>query len=103
MIATPSDRLPLFLAADSQKLFSSPQRAYVTFFVKCDKLELAFWLLCSMHAAIQVPPDGVVGSPICRCHSFAACTVDVTVFFIRQTVSALTSGLSRHSAQPTPC
>jgi len=72
------------------------------FFVKRDKLELAFWLLCSVHAVIQVPPDGVVGSRICRCHSFAACTVDVTVCFGRQTVSALTSGLSRYSTQPTP-
>jgi hypothetical protein len=35
----------LFLAADSWKLFSSPQRAHVTFFVKRDKLELAFWLV----------------------------------------------------------
>ena len=63
----------------------------------------AFWLLCSVHAIIQVPPDGVVGSRNCCCHSFAACTVDVTVCFIRQTVNALTSGLSRYSAQPTPC
>ena len=39
-----------------------PQHAYVTLYVKRDKLELAFWLLCSMHAVIQVPPDGVVGS-----------------------------------------
>jgi len=39
-----------------------------------------------------------------RCyHSFAACTVELTVRFIRQTVSALTSGLSCCSAQPTPC
>jgi len=50
----------LFLAAYSEKLFSSPQRAHVTFFVKRDKLELACWLLCSGHAVIQVPPDGVV-------------------------------------------
>jgi len=81
------------LAADSWKLFSSPQRAHVTFFVKRDKLELAFWLLCSVHAVIQVPPDGVVGSSNCRCHSFAACTVDVTLCFGHQTVSAFTSGL----------
>ena len=60
------------LAADSQKLFSSPQRAHVTFFVKRDKLELAFWLLCSGHAVIQVLPDGVVGSCNCCRHSFAA-------------------------------
>jgi len=32
---------------------------------KRDKLELAFWLLCSVHAVIQVPPDGVVGSRNC--------------------------------------
>jgi len=54
-----------------------------------------------VHAVIQVPPDGVVGSRDCRCHSFAACTVDVTVCFSRQTVSVLTSGRSRYSAQPT--
>jgi len=50
-----------------------------------------------------VPPDGVVGSRNCCCNSSAACTVDVTVCFSCQTVSALTSGLSRFSAQPTPC
>jgi len=59
--------------------------------------------LCSVHAVIQVPPDGVVGSRNYCCHSFAACTVDVTVCFICQTVSALTSGLSRYFAQLTPC
>jgi len=52
----------LFLATDSWKLFSSLQRAHVTFFVKRDKLELAFWLLCSVHAVTQVPPIWVVGS-----------------------------------------
>ena len=92
----------LFLAADSQKLFSSPQRAHVIFFVKRQKFVLALWLLCSVHAVIQVPPDGVVGSRNCHCHSFAACTVDMTVCFGCQTVSALTSGLWRYSAQPTP-
>ena len=56
-----------------------------------------------MHAVIQVPPDGVVGSRDCCSHSFAACTVDVTVCFSRQTVSALTSGLLHYSAQPTSC
>ena len=45
----------IFLAADSWELFSSPQRAHVTFFVKRDKRELALWLLCSVHAVIQVP------------------------------------------------
>jgi len=93
----------IFLDADSEKPFSSPQRAHVTFFVKHDNLELTLWLLCSVHAVIQVPPDGVVGSCNYRCHPFAACTVDVTVCFSRQTVSALTLGLSRYSAQPTPC
>jgi len=34
----------IFLAADFSKLFSSPQRAHVAFFVKRVKLELAFWL-----------------------------------------------------------
>jgi len=43
------------------------------------------------------------GGRNCRCYSFAACTDDVTVCFNCQTVSALTSGLSRYSAQPTPC
>jgi len=93
----------IFLLADLQKLFSSPQHAHVTFFVKRDKLELAFWLLCSVHAVIQVPPNGVVGSRNCRFHPFAACTVDVIVCFSRQTVSAFASGLSIYSAQPTPC
>jgi len=45
----------LFPAADWWKIFSSPRRAHVTFFVKRDKLELAFVLLCSMHAVMQVP------------------------------------------------
>ena len=59
------------------KLFLSPQHAYVTFFVKRDKLELALWLLsqCSVPAVIQVPPDAVVGNRNCCCHSFTACTV----------------------------
>jgi len=56
-----------------------------------------------MHAVIQVPPDGVVGSHNCRCHLFAACIVDVTVCFSSQTVSALTSGLLRYSAHPADC
>jgi len=48
-----------------------------------------------MYTVIQLPPDRVVGSRSCCCHSFAACTV-----------SALTSGLSRYSAQtktPADC
>jgi len=49
----------IFLAVDSEKLFASPQRAHFNFFVKHDKLELAFWLVCSMHVVIQVPQDGV--------------------------------------------
>jgi len=93
---------PIFLAAGSYKPFSSPQRAHVTSFVKRDKLELAFWLLCSMHAVIQVPLDWVVGSHNCRCHPFAACIVDVNLCFNWQTVSALTSGFSHYFAQPTP-
>jgi len=52
----------IFLAAVSSKLFSSPQHAHITFFVQHDKLELAFWLLCSLHAVIQLPADGVGGS-----------------------------------------
>ena len=63
---------------------------------------LFFWIFCSMHADKQVPPDGVVGSRNCRCHLFAACTVDVTVCSICQTVSVLISGLSRYPAQLTP-
>jgi len=50
-------------------------------------LGLLFGLLCSVHAVIQMPADGVVGSHKCRCHSFTACTVDVTVCFSRQTVT----------------
>ena len=67
-----------------------------------DKLELAFWPLCSVHAVIQVPPDGVVGSRNCCCYSFAAYTVDVTVCFIRQTVSALISMLLTPLTEVTP-
>ena len=93
----------IFLAADSQHLFSSPQRAHVTLFVKHDKLELAIWLLCIIHAVLQVPLDGVVGRYNICCHFFAASTVDVTVCFSRQTVNALTSGLLRYSAHPPPC
>jgi len=37
--------VPGLLATDSQKLFSSPQRAHGTVFVKRDKPELAFWLV----------------------------------------------------------
>jgi len=47
--------------------------------------------LCSVHAIIQVLSDGVVDRSNCRCHSFAACTVDVTVCFILQTVRAVLS------------
>ena len=47
--------------------------------------------------------DGVVSSRNCYCYPFATCTDDVTVCFGSQTVSALTSGLSRYFAQPTPC
>jgi len=85
-----------------QQYFSSPQRAHVTFFVKRDTLELVLWLFCSMHAVIQVPPDGVVGSRNYCCHSSAACALDLTVCFNRQTVSALTWGMSHYPAQPTP-
>jgi hypothetical protein len=75
--------------------FSSAERAHVSFSAKHEKLELAFWLLCSMHA----PLDVVEGSCNCRCHPFAARSDDVIMRFSRQTVSALTSpGLSRYSA-----
>ena len=53
------------------------------FIVKCDRLELTFWFLCSMHDVIQVHPDGVLGSRNCRCHPFASCTIDITVCFVR--------------------
>jgi len=91
-----------------KKLFSSPQCAHVTFFVTRDRLELAFWLLCSVLAVIQVPLDGVVGSRNCHCHFFAAaCNVSIMwpwcVRFSTPDVSAVTSGLSQYSAQPTPC
>jgi len=39
-----------------------PQRAQATLFVKIDKLDLAFWFLCSTPAVIQVPPGGVVAT-----------------------------------------
>ena len=45
----------IFLVADAKELFSSPPRALVTFFVQRDKLELTFWLSCSMHDVIKVP------------------------------------------------
>ena len=61
-----------------------------------------FLAFVNVHAVIQVPPDGVVGSRRCRCHPFAVCTVDVTECFSRQTVSALTSGLLCSSAKLTP-
>jgi len=70
--------------------------SYVILFVKRDKLEPAFWLLCIMHAVIQVPPDGVVGNCDCRCHPFAACTLDVTVRFSRQSVSRALSKLTAY-------
>ena len=37
-----------------------------------------------MHAVIQVPPDGVVGSRNCCCHSFTACvaTTQAEVIFM---------------------
>ena len=58
-------------------------------------LELAFWLLCSAHAVIQVSPDGVVGSRNCCCHSCATCTVDVTVCFTSARPSVLLPRASR--------
>ena len=45
-----------------------------------------------MHAVIHVPLDGVVGSRNCCCNPFAACTIDVTICFIRQTVNVLNLG-----------
>jgi len=71
--------------------------------IKAIFTQLAFWLLCGMHAVIQDLPDGVGSSRNRRYHVFAALAVDVTVFFNRETGSALTSGFSRSPAQPTPC
>ena len=81
------------------------QRAHVTFFVKRDKFELAFWLLCSVHAVIQEHPDGVVGSRNCRCYSFAACTADVTGYLSRQTavLSPWAFGAILHSRHSADC
>ena len=59
-----------------------------------------------MHAVIQVPPDGEVGSRNCRYHPFtAACTLDVAVCFSRQTVSALIPGSRAilHIRHPADC
>jgi len=42
----------------------SPQRAHLAFFVKRDKLELAFWLLYSIHAVIQVPLEWWAAVPV---------------------------------------
>ena len=49
---------------DSSKLrgFSSHQCAHSTIPFKCDKLELAFWILCNMPTDIQLDPDNVVGT-----------------------------------------
>jgi len=47
----PSSLCQIFLAADSWTNFL----AHITFFVKFEKLRLAFRLLCRMHAVIQVP------------------------------------------------
>jgi len=72
-----------------------------TFCVKRNKLELAFWHLFSMHAVIQVPPDGVVDSRNCRCHSFAACTVWPCVSAARPSVlSPWASHTILHSRHP---
>ena len=68
----------IFLYADFnyQKLFSSPQRAHVTFFVKSDRFEHAFGLLCSIpwHAMIQVPPEGVTNK---KAFCFVSCFRDL--------------------------
>ena len=59
-----------------QNLFSSPQCAHVTFFVKSDRFEHAFGLLCSIpwHAMIQVPPEGVTNK---KAFCFVSCFRDL--------------------------
>jgi len=67
---------------------------------------VALFLLNRYWGIVTVPGSflkAVVGNRICCSHSFTAYTVDVTVHFIYQTVSALASVLSRYFAQPTPC
>ena len=55
-----------------------------------------------MYAIIQVHLDEVVDSCNCHCHPFAACTVDVTVCFSRQTVSRASHAIL-HSRHPVDC
>jgi len=74
----------LFFLLMFSPLFLVPQSLLQNF------LALAFWLLCSMHAVVQMPPDEVAGSRDCVCHSFAACTVNITVCFSCQIVNTLT-------------
>jgi len=63
-----------------------------------------FLALCSTQTVMQVPPHGVQ-SCNCHCHPFAACTVEVTICFNRQIVSALTwnSRALLHSRHPADC
>ena len=67
--------------------------------IRCDKLELTRWCLCSLHAGIQTSSDEVVGSRDgCR-HSIAESTVDVPTRLFRQIFSARTSLFSCPFAQ----
>jgi len=58
-----------------------------------------------MHAGIQVPPDGVVGSRNCRCHPLAACCCD-NMFQLPDCQCfhfGLLAGAPLHSQHPTDC
>jgi len=92
----------MFPAADFLQFFLWPQCAHVTLFVKCDKFELAFWLLCSMHDVIQLSPYRVVCRSNCFCRPFTACTwCDSAVCFNKQVICILASSFSRSPAKPT--
>jgi len=85
----------IFRAIHFQKLFSSPQHAHVTFFVNGDKLELAVWLLCSMHAVIQVYPNRAVGCrnwclyfPTGRCFIIFFFPLYISIWIFRHPVAA---------------
>jgi len=65
-----------------------------------------FLAICRvMHAGVQVPPDGVVGSRNCRCHPFAACCCD-RMFQLPDCQCfhfVLLAGAPLNSQHPTDC